>query len=344
MSKDGNPDSRWTSLYADDQWIAVDLGKKHDVTHVAIRWEAAYAAKYLIQGSDDECLEDAAWVTMATEIGREGWKTSKLRANCSARWVRMLGMRRATEFGFSILEMLVFGTPSPDKAPSCESKMTPVAEEPSITLKCPRLGVYVGKAFDVAHPGDHVLYEVILRSFAACTVQSTTIRQSTSEAAPSSGEPSWLTECNFSIDGSWKFDGLDITLNTCAVSASCALITGSGDDALVKADVAHLGEDAVFRMPVAAEGEALRFNDVECSWSNPPPSQVKVRFQYKGQAWSHLFELQLDGTVLELKHRMAAASTEEAEWFDLYRLGRCLGENEMLEDGQVLDFWFKAPA
>ncbi|WP_194915454.1 discoidin domain-containing protein [Catenulispora rubra] len=50
---DGNSGTRWSSSYADDQWIQVDLGSAHTFDKVAILWEAAYPKTYVIQVSDD---------------------------------------------------------------------------------------------------------------------------------------------------------------------------------------------------------------------------------------------------------------------------------------------------
>ncbi|MFJ8504780.1 discoidin domain-containing protein [Streptomyces avermitilis] len=50
---DGNPKSRWSSEYRDDQWIQVDLGSSVSFDRVAIVWEQAYPKTYVIQVSDD---------------------------------------------------------------------------------------------------------------------------------------------------------------------------------------------------------------------------------------------------------------------------------------------------
>lgn len=50
---DGNPNTRWSSKYQDDQWIQVDLGSSVTFDRVVILWEQAYAKKYTIQVSDD---------------------------------------------------------------------------------------------------------------------------------------------------------------------------------------------------------------------------------------------------------------------------------------------------
>ncbi|MFJ9539046.1 discoidin domain-containing protein [Streptomyces sp. NPDC101225] len=50
---DGDPDSRWSSSFEDDQWIQVDLGSPVTFDRVAILWETAYARTYTVQVSDD---------------------------------------------------------------------------------------------------------------------------------------------------------------------------------------------------------------------------------------------------------------------------------------------------
>jgi hypothetical protein len=50
---DGNPGTRWSSAYEDNQWIQVDLGSVVTFDQVVIVWEQAYALNYVIQVSDD---------------------------------------------------------------------------------------------------------------------------------------------------------------------------------------------------------------------------------------------------------------------------------------------------
>mmetsp|Transcript_120203 Transcript_120203/g.256532 ORF Transcript_120203/g.256532 Transcript_120203/m.256532 type:complete len:427 (+) Transcript_120203:266-1546(+) len=105
LAVDGNSATRWTSVYEDEQWLSVDLGAVCEISRIEICWEAAHAKSYLLQGSDD----GKTWSTWATEAGHEGWVLTSLPKGCAARWVRMLGLKRATSFGFSIWELRVFG-------------------------------------------------------------------------------------------------------------------------------------------------------------------------------------------------------------------------------------------
>ena len=50
---DGNPNTRWSSGYEDNQWIQVDLGSTVTFDRFVLAWELAYAATFTIQVSND---------------------------------------------------------------------------------------------------------------------------------------------------------------------------------------------------------------------------------------------------------------------------------------------------
>ncbi|MDR2824966.1 MAG: discoidin domain-containing protein, partial [Prevotellaceae bacterium] len=100
---DGDLATRWGSQHSDNQWIRVDLGTVAYISHVTLVWEAAYASLYEIQISDN----GSAWTTIETIDGHGGAETTVI--NASARYVRMLGLQRASPYGYSIYEFQVFG-------------------------------------------------------------------------------------------------------------------------------------------------------------------------------------------------------------------------------------------
>jgi len=107
MANDGNDASRWSSQYADDQWLAVDLGALYLVNRVVLHWEVAFGQSYTIQLSKDS----TTWFT-ATSItnGAEGVNNHPF-DSAAARYVRIDCHTRGTEFGFSLWEVQVFGEP-----------------------------------------------------------------------------------------------------------------------------------------------------------------------------------------------------------------------------------------
>jgi len=102
---DGNPTTRWSSLYSDPQFLAVDLGKRYDLCQVVLDWETALGSNYEIQVSDDSLH----WTDLVSITGNAGTE-NYLPVNGSGRYVRMLGMARGTQYGYSLWEFQVYGT------------------------------------------------------------------------------------------------------------------------------------------------------------------------------------------------------------------------------------------
>ncbi|HIY47880.1 MAG TPA: discoidin domain-containing protein [Candidatus Alistipes faecigallinarum] len=101
---DGNEGSRWSSEYRDDEWIEVDLGAVREFSEVVLRWEDAHAAAYRLQLSDD----GTAWRDVyETQQAPGGEETLSLGLQ-QARYIRMQGIRRATQWGYSLYEMEVY--------------------------------------------------------------------------------------------------------------------------------------------------------------------------------------------------------------------------------------------
>jgi F5/8 type C domain/Beta-1,3-glucanase len=103
---DGNTGTRWSSQFSDPQWIQVDLGASTTISQVTLVWEAAYGKAFQIQVSTDA----SAWTTVySTATGIGG--TQNLTVNGSGRYVRMYGTTRGTQWGYSLWEFQVYGTP-----------------------------------------------------------------------------------------------------------------------------------------------------------------------------------------------------------------------------------------
>jgi glucose/arabinose dehydrogenase len=104
-ANDGNSATRWGSAWTDNQWWQVDLGSAQQVGSVSLNWEAAYPTSYKIQTSTDgTTFTDAATVADSAP----GWQTTSF-GPVSARYVRVLGVTRATQYGISLWDAQVFG-------------------------------------------------------------------------------------------------------------------------------------------------------------------------------------------------------------------------------------------
>ncbi|MFC8923107.1 discoidin domain-containing protein [Cellulosimicrobium sp. NPDC057127] len=104
---DGNPGTRWGSGWSEPEWIAVDLGASYDLSRVVVDWETAYASAYEIQTSPD----GETWTTVHTVTDGDGF-FDRLDVTGTARHVRLYATERATQWGFSIYELEVYGTPA----------------------------------------------------------------------------------------------------------------------------------------------------------------------------------------------------------------------------------------
>ncbi len=101
---DGSLTTRWSSLYQDNEWIAVDLGKEYTIECVELRWETAYGAEYEIQVTSDT----TSWTTVFHHTGGNGGRDVVLFEPVTCQYVKMYGIDRGTQWGFSLYEFGVY--------------------------------------------------------------------------------------------------------------------------------------------------------------------------------------------------------------------------------------------
>lgn len=101
---DGNLTTRWSSGSTDNQWCVIDLGKEYTINSAKLNWEAAYATEYMIQVS----MDNKNWTTVSTVTNGTAGERTVIFDAISARYVKMQGVRRATQYGYSIYEMEVY--------------------------------------------------------------------------------------------------------------------------------------------------------------------------------------------------------------------------------------------
>ncbi len=123
---DGDMSSRWGSNHTDDEWIILDLGADCYISRAAVTWEAAYASLYSIDIAPDGCQTerltmniagqsmarnvpvDAAW-TSQTTCSAQGAGTVETQLGITGRYVRVHGLKRGSQYGYSIYELELFG-------------------------------------------------------------------------------------------------------------------------------------------------------------------------------------------------------------------------------------------
>jgi hypothetical protein len=104
---DGVYSTRWSSNFTDNEWLAVDLGSVARIDSVRITWEHAFAKRYALQTGSSI---NGPWTTAVTiDDGAFGTALSP-GIGVNARFLRMLGLQRATQYGYSIWELDVYGS------------------------------------------------------------------------------------------------------------------------------------------------------------------------------------------------------------------------------------------
>lgn len=153
---DGDNDTRWSSAWRafggenpadpntdsnpDSEWIDVDLGAAHEVGSILFNWEAAYSSNYDIQTSFD----GINWKTVYSENSSDGGIDSVAFTETElARFIRMQGNNRSTEFGHSMWEFEVRGAVS-------------IIQPPSVSITSPNEGQGIPVGFNATIKADAI--------------------------------------------------------------------------------------------------------------------------------------------------------------------------------------------
>jgi hypothetical protein len=150
-SVDGDASTRWSSAFVDDAWIRLDLGSVQTIDRVRLNWEAAYGKRYNLQVSNDA----TNWTTVYTESNGNGGIDDITIGTQRARYVRMQGLQRGTQWGYSLFEFEVYGDVA-DDANSSTSSTEPPATDTTETSSGERLNLALNKvavASSVEHGG-----------------------------------------------------------------------------------------------------------------------------------------------------------------------------------------------
>jgi aldose sugar dehydrogenase len=107
---DGRMDTRWGSAFVSPSWIAIDLGTAQSIGRVVLRWENAHATVYTIDVSND----GNQWTTVYTNSNGKGGTEDLSFSPVTARYVRMYGTQKNTQYGYSLYEFEVYGASGGD--------------------------------------------------------------------------------------------------------------------------------------------------------------------------------------------------------------------------------------
>lgn len=102
---DGDIYTRWGSEWTDDESLTLDLGAVHVVSALNLYWEMAYAKEYCVETSIDK----ETWTLLTQKSDGLGNIEFLSFPPTKARYLRIRGIRRATEWGYSLFEVFVYG-------------------------------------------------------------------------------------------------------------------------------------------------------------------------------------------------------------------------------------------
>lgn len=111
---DENTDSRWGSNWAVNndnhpEYVYVDLGQPYFIGEVKLSWSDAYAKDYEIQTCISNPKDEGSWETIKTVTDGTGGLEDLTFKTTSARYVRVYCKNPATQWGYSIKNIEVYG-------------------------------------------------------------------------------------------------------------------------------------------------------------------------------------------------------------------------------------------
>lgn len=117
LAVDGRTDggNRWESAQTDDEWWSVDLGSAQEFDMITITWEAAYAKSFKIIASNDAGFNTYETLVEKTGITLNGFPNTQTYefTAVSYRYVKFIGVERATQYGYSFWEFGVYKKAAP---------------------------------------------------------------------------------------------------------------------------------------------------------------------------------------------------------------------------------------
>jgi hypothetical protein len=99
LAIDNNAGTRWSSAFADPQWLYVDLGASRKVNRVVLNWEGAASANYDIETSTSS---SGPWTKIYGTTAGNGGLDDLTGLSGTGRYVRMYSRARTTVRQFAV--------------------------------------------------------------------------------------------------------------------------------------------------------------------------------------------------------------------------------------------------
>lgn len=98
---DGSATTRWSSTAVDNAYIQFDFGASTAIGYMKLLWEDSYAKQYAVQVSDD----GQNWSQLRYVSDGRGGAEEFFNLGARARYLRVQGVERATQYGYSLFEV-----------------------------------------------------------------------------------------------------------------------------------------------------------------------------------------------------------------------------------------------
>jgi CxxC motif-containing protein (DUF1111 family) len=122
---DHDMNTRWGSGFTDNESLTLDYGQSVSITRVRIDWENAHALQYVLEVSDD----GTNWTTLKSVDNSPGGTEDLTGLNGQGRYLRMRGIKRSTNYGYSIFEIQAFSG-TPEAPPQTDPPPSPPLNDP----------------------------------------------------------------------------------------------------------------------------------------------------------------------------------------------------------------------
>ena len=109
MAVDGDMSTRWETVHeSDDEWLQIELAELTVIYQLRIYWEAASAKEYKVYLSQTGADDD--WTEVYHGSYSQGERTDYVTPTSvmSAKYIRIQGISRITNYGYSIYELEVY--------------------------------------------------------------------------------------------------------------------------------------------------------------------------------------------------------------------------------------------
>ncbi|MDF2454265.1 MAG: hypothetical protein K0R51_258 [Cytophagaceae bacterium] len=276
---DGSYETRWASVFADPQWLSVDLGANYTINRVKISWETAMASAYEIQVSANGT---SGWTTIKSVTGNTAAKNDQTGLSGTGRYLRIYGTSRTTLYGYSIFELEVYGTAATNVAPAVS--LTAPASTDAFTA--PAAVTIAANAADT----DGTISKVDFYNGTTLLFSDATAPYSYTWTNVAAGTYAITAKATDNSGATATTPALSITV--APAPPLCLPVSASGDDGNIPGNV--LDNNTATRWSANGDGQWIQF----CQGTALNVSGVQIAF-YSGNVRQSMFDVQLsqDGLI-----------------------------------------------